>query len=149
VVRLTTGRLFALVTAAAIGACDGDSPDVTSTTIYAVSFDLEATDGPIGALQFDVEYRGGGDAGWVGGAACRWIVQAALHACNDKHHGKLTCAVVDTGGFTGPTPRLQCEFRATDDGLTVDDFDVDVTDASTTDLVPIDVHVFVESVTPR
>ena len=146
-------RLVALVAAVALGACDSDSPDVaTPTTTYTVSFDLEATEEPLGALQFDVEYRGSGDAGWVGagrGAACRFIIQAAIHACNDKRGGKLTCAAVDTGGFTGPTPLLECEFRAADDALTVDDFAVEVTDASTPNLVPVDAEVRVSAVVAR
>lgn len=143
-------RFVVLFTVLAITACDDDSPDFSGpTTTYTVSFDLEATAGPLGALQFDVEYRGGGKGGWVGaggGAACRWIVQAAIHACNDKRGGDLTCAVVDTGGFTGPIPLLECEFRAQDDRLTVDDFDVDVTDASSPNLEPMAAQVVVSSV---
>ena len=134
-------------------ACDSDSPDVTApTTTYTVSFDLEATEGPLGALQFDVEYRGGSPAGWVGaggGAACRWSVQAAIHACNDKRGGILTCAVVDTGGFTGPIPLLECELRSTDDSLTIDEFDVQVTDASSPSLEPMNARVSVTSVVAR
>jgi hypothetical protein len=146
----SAGRPLALVAALTIGACDSDSPDVAApTTTYTVSFDLEATDGPLGALQFDVAYRGGGDAGWVGaggGAACRWIVQAAIHMCNNKRGGKLTCAVVDTGGFTGPIPLLECELVSTNDALTADDFEIEVTDASTPNLEPVDAGVTVSSV---
>jgi hypothetical protein len=114
-----------------------------------VSFDLGPTDEPLGALQFDVEYRGGGEAEWLGaggGAACRWIVQAAIHACNDKRGGTLTCAVVDTGGFTGPIPLLECEIVSTNDALTTDDFEIEVTDASTPYLEPVDAAVTVSSV---
>jgi len=151
-VRLTIFGVVALFASLALGACDDDSPDLSVTTTYTVSFDLEATDGPLGALQFDVEYLGGGRAGWLGaggGAACRWIVQAAIHACNDKRGGNLTCAVVDTGGFTGPIRLLECEFQAIDDALTTDDFAVDVTDASTPHLAPIDAEVRVSSVVAR
>lgn len=144
---------FVVVAALAVAACDSDSPDVTGpTTTYTVSFDLGPTDGPLGALQFDVEYRGGSPAGWVGAggaAACRWSVQAAIHACNDKRGGILTCAVVDTGGFTGPTPLLECEFQSSDDALTVGDFAVEVTDASTPNLDPVDAEVRVSAVVAR
>lgn len=144
---------FVVAAAVAFGACDGDSPDVTApTTTYTVSFDLEATQGPLGALQFDVEYRGGGPGGWVGaggGASCRWIVQAAIHACNDNRGGDLTCAVVDTGGFTGPIPLLECVFVSRDDSVTPEDFDVTVTDASSPNLEPMDATVSVSSVVAR
>ena len=148
--RRSTFSRFVVVAALAVAACDSDSPDVTApTTTYTVSFDLGPTDGPLGALQFDVEYRGGGGRGWVGaggGAACRWIVQAAIHACNDKRGGTLTCAVVDTGGFTGPIPLLECEIVSTNDALTADDFEIEVTDASTPYLEPVDAAVTVSSV---
>lgn len=98
--------------AVALGGCDNDSADFSApTTTHTVSIDLEATEGPLGALQFDDEYYGEGEARWVGaggGAACRWIVQAAIHACN-AHDDRLTCAVVDIGGFTGPIPLVACE----------------------------------------
>jgi hypothetical protein len=143
-------RFVVLVTVLAIAACDDDSPDFSGATMtYTVSFDLEATDGPLGALQFDVEYRGRGGAAWVstGGAAwCRWIVQAALHACNDKRGGDLTCAVVDTGGFTGPGPLVECSLIAADDSLTSDDFVVEVIDASSPNLDPMEAAVVVSSV---
>jgi len=151
-VRLTIVGVVALFASLALGACDDDSPDLSVTTTYTVSFDLEATDGLLGALQFDVTYRGGGRAGWLGaggGVACRWIVQAAIHVCNNKRNGNMTCAVVDTGGLSGPTRLLECEFQAVDDALTVDDFDVDVTDASTVHLAPMEAEVRVSSVLAR
>lgn len=151
-VRFTVVGVLALLSSLGLGACDDDDPDLSLGTTYAVSFDLEATNEPLGALQFDVEYRGSGRAGWLGaggGAACRWIIPAAIHACNNKGNGNMTCAVVDTGGFTGPTRLLECAFRAADDALTVDDFDVDVTDASTPNLVAIEAAVRVSSVVAR
>lgn len=148
--RRSTFSWFVIVAALAVAACDSDSPDVTApTTTYTVSFDLEEAEEPLGALQFDVEYRGGGEADWVdagGGGACRWIVQAAIHACNVRPNGALTCAVVDTGGFSAPIPLLECLLASTDDALTSDDFDVRVTDASSPHLVPVDAVVNVSAV---
>lgn len=112
---------------------------------------LEHTEGPLGALQFDVEYRGPGKVAWHGagaGASCRWIIQADIHACNDKRDDLMTCAVVDTGGFTGPLPLVECELAASDEDLAASDFRVRVTDASTPSLQPIDAEVSVTSVVP-
>jgi hypothetical protein len=144
---------MSVAAAALSAACDDDSSHlVATTTAYTVSFDLQATSGPVGALQFDVEYRGGSShAGWVGaghGVACRWFVQAAIHACNAKRDSLITCAVVDTGGFAGPTPLLECEFAAAGDEVSVRDFEVRVTDASTPDLQPIEAEVSVSAVVP-
>jgi hypothetical protein len=118
-----------------------------------VEFQLLETVEALGALQFDVHYYGG-RGGWVGGgsgADCRWLVDASLHACNDKRGRVLTCAVVDTSGFgfPGPIPLLECDFRSSEPGIDTADFTVTVTDASTPHLVPADATVVVSSVTPR
>jgi len=136
-------RFLAVSTTLAVGACDDDSLPIAETR-YRVAFSLEETTGPVGALQIEVTYRGNGNGGWEGAGGsvgCRWIVQASLHACNDKRGGELSCAIVDTGGFAGPTPLMECDFVATSDAVTAEDFKVKVVDASAPDLSPIDVEV--------
>lgn len=124
--------------------------DDASATEYGVRFDLASSSGPIGALQFDVDYHGG-SGGWLGaggGADCRWLLQAALHACNDKRGGSLTCALVDTNGFSGPSALMECSFKSRN-SVAAGDFAVRVTDASDPGLNPTDARVIVSSVYAR
>ena len=124
--------------------------DDTRATEYAVRFDLGKTSGPLGALQFDVNYHGG-SGGWLGaggGAACTWLVSAAIHACNDKRGGDLTCALVDTTGITGPAALMECSFKSRN-SVAAGDFSVNVTDVSTPDLKPADARVVVSGVYAR
>ena len=150
---LTAGCIAALASAVVgLAGCDDDSLPIAETQ-YAVRLHLEPTTGPVGALQVEVDYLGPGDGGWLGTGGqvgCRWFVPATLHACNDKRGGALSCAVVDTGGFTGPTDLAECSFVATTDSLTASDFDVQVVDASAPDLSPTaaDVTVSVVAVPP-
>lgn len=145
---------FALIVSAvlALGGCGDDSDDSEQlpTIEYVVGFNLGQTTEPVGALQFDVRFLGsdGEWAGAAGGVDCRWIVNAALHACNSKTPGRLACAIVDSSGFTGPTELMECSFLSDDDALTAADFDVQVVDASGTDLAPIDADVTI-TVDPR
>jgi len=131
------------------GVNDATDDDARATE-YGVRFDLAATQGPLGALQFDVKYHGG-SGGWLGaggGAACTWLVSAAIHACNDKRGGDLTCAVVDTNGVSGPAGLMECSFKSRN-SVAAGDFSVNVTDASTPDLNPADARVFVSGVYAR
>jgi hypothetical protein len=124
--------------------------DDASATEYGVRFDLASTSAPLGALQFDVDYHGG-SGGWLGaggGADCRWLIQAALHACNDKRGGSLTCALVDTNGFAGPTALMECSFKSRN-SVAAGDFAVRVTDASDPALNPADARVIVSGVYAR
>jgi hypothetical protein len=131
------------------GVNDATDDDARATE-YGVRFDLAATDGPLGALQFDVKYHGG-SGGWLGaggGAACTWLVSAALHTCNDKRGGDLTCAVVDTNGVSGPAALMECSFKSRN-SVAAGDFSVNVTDASTPSLEPANARVFVSGVYAR
>lgn len=124
--------------------------DDNRATEYGVRFDLAATQGPLGALQFDINYTGG-SGGWLGaggGAGCTWLVPAAIKACNDKRGGDLTCALVDTNGIAGPATILECIFKSRN-SVAAGDFSVRVTDASTPDLQPADARVVVSGVYAR
>jgi hypothetical protein len=137
-------RALATVAVLCVGGCDDEAVELPRID-YIVGFNLEPTTGPVGALQIEVDYLGSNGA-WAGNGgrlACRWIVDASLHACNDKGAGTLSCAVVDTSGFTGPTPLMECSFLSRDDALTAADFDVRVVDSSGIDLAPIDAEVTV------
>jgi hypothetical protein len=119
-------------------------------TKYAIRFDLKQTAGPVGALQVEVDYTGGSGA-WLGAKGkvdCRWTVAASLTACNDKGRGRLSCAVVDQTGFTGPTPLMECTFKSKN-AVTAGDFRVDVVDSSGVDLEPIEARVVVAGVYAR
>ena len=143
--RSNTAFLALTVSASLLlGSCDDESVELPRID-YVVGFNLEPTTGPVGALQIEVEYLGanGAWAGNGGGVACRWIVDASLHACNDKDADTLSCAVVDSSGFTGPTPLMECDFLSRDDTLTAADFDVRVVESSGIDLAPIDADVTV------
>jgi hypothetical protein len=131
---------------------EADDPEeyAADATEYGIRFDVGPTDGPIGALQIEVDHTGTSGA-WLGakaGVACRWMVSASLHACNDKGGGKLSCAVVDTTGFTGPTGLMECSFKSKN-AVSASDFTVDVVDASSPGLEPIDVRVVVAGVYAR
>jgi hypothetical protein len=131
------------------GVNDATDDDARATE-YGVRFELAQTSGPLGALQFDVNYSGG-SGGWLGaggGAACTWLVSAAIHACNDKRGGDLTCALVDTNGIAGPLALMECTFKSRN-SVAAGDFSVRVTDASTPDLEPADARVFVSGVYAR
>ena len=131
------------------GVNDATDDDARATE-YGVRFDLAPTAGPLGALQFDINYTGG-SGGWLGaggGAGCTWLVSAAIHACNDKRGGDLTCALVDTNGISGPASLLECTFKSRN-SVAAGDFSVRVTDASTPDLQPADARVSVAGVYAR
>jgi hypothetical protein len=131
------------------GVNDATDDDARATE-YGVRFDLAPTPGPLGALQFDINYTGG-SGGWLGaggGAGCTWLVSAAIKACNDKRGGDLTCALVDTSGITGPATLIECIFKSRN-SVAAGDFSVRVTDASTPDLQPADARVFVSGVYAR
>jgi hypothetical protein len=131
------------------GVNDATDDDARATE-YGVRFDLAATSSPLGALQFDVKYNGG-SGGWLGaggGAACTWLVSAAIHACNDKRGGDLTCAIVDTNGIAGPAALMECTFKSRN-SVAASDFSANVTDASTPGLEPADARVFVSGVYAR
>lgn len=124
--------------------------DDTRATEYGVRFELASTSVPLGALQFDVKYHGG-SGGWLGaggGAACTWLVSAAIHACNDKRGGDLTCALVDTNGISGPTALMECTFKSRN-SVDTGSFSVNVTDASSPSLEPANARVFVSGVYAR
>jgi hypothetical protein len=132
-----------------IGACDDDSR-APGGFFYTVRFDLEPTDDPLGALQFEVDYTGN-EGEWTGAKSnvhCSWLVDPELHGCNDKGAGRMLCALVDTVGFSGPAPLLECVFRSASDDVNATDFEVDVVDASTPDLVPAVASIAVD-VSPR
>jgi len=131
------------------GVNDATDDDARATE-YGVRFDLGPTQGPLGALQFDVKYHGG-SGGWLGaggGAACTWLVSAAIHACNDKRGGDLTCAIVDTSGISGPAGLMECSFKSRN-SVAASDFSANVTDASTPGLEPADARVVVSGVYAR
>ena len=76
------------------------------------------------------------------------MVSASLHACNDKKGGSLSCAVVDTTGFAGPTALMECSFKSRN-AVSAGDFSVRVVDASGPDLAPVDARVVVAGVYAR
>jgi hypothetical protein len=124
--------------------------DDARATEYGIRFDLAAASGPVGALQVEIDYNGGG-GGWLGAGgtvACRWMVSASLHACNDNRGGNLKCAVVDTTGFAAPTALMECSFKSRN-AVSAGDFSVNVVDASGPDLAPVDARVVVAGVYAR
>lgn len=138
--------LVLMAVAAFAPACDDDSRPGAAGD-YRVRLALVETEAPLGALQFDVE-RLGQSGDWVGaggGVDCLWVVDADLHACNDKRAGLLTCAVVDVDGFSATQDLCDCTFRSRD-RVTASDFRVTVTDASTPGLVAAEATVAVTDV---
>jgi hypothetical protein len=130
--------------AALVVACGQDDEAPPDQASFEVLFALEVSVQPLGALQFDVRYlgRSGDWAGAGAGASCAWLLDADLHACNDKGGGEMTCAVVDPEGFRGPIDLMRCGFRSNDE-VEVEDFRVRVTDASTPWLAPVRATVIV------
>jgi hypothetical protein len=148
--RHPTSTSFALIvsTVLALGGCGDDSDDSEGpTTIsYVVSFNLEQTTGLVGALQFEVKYLGD-DGDWLGAKAkvrCTWRVVAAIKSCTGKENGRMTCAIVDSHGFVGPTALMECDFISHDGEIEAADFRVSVVDALGSDLTPIDVDVTIK-----
>jgi hypothetical protein len=148
----TTPYLEPLAVTVYVSAIDEEEPSTTTTIpppplpfAFDVRIDLESSDRPIGALQFDAVYGGGAAVRW---RSCDWLLDTELQACNTRRGGFLTCAAVDTGGFRGPAALLRCEVGA-DAAISPTDFVTSVTDASDLSLVPIDVSVQVSDVTLR
>lgn len=91
----------------------------------------------VGALQFDVEYKGEGRfVGDADAVACETKIEGALSSYNhivaDRN---LRAAFVAVNGFGGPMRVAECKFQG---DVKVDDFTVTVRDSSSPDLNPID-----------
>ncbi len=105
---------------------------------FAIQFTMGDSGGPVGALQFEVNYSGapGGFIGSADAVAC--TRQAGdFGAFNDNDAGLLTAAYVSITGFTGPINIAACNFASTGGTPVAGDFVITVTDASRPDLTPI------------
>lgn len=93
---------------------------------------------PVGALQFDVAYKGEGRfVGDADAVACETKVQdGALSTYNHVVDQKLLrAAYVSVKGFAGPIRVSQCQFQG---DAKPSDFTVTVKDSSSPDLQPVD-----------
>jgi hypothetical protein len=128
-----------------------NDPDVTPMTpAYDVTVEVTNDAGLIGALQFDLDHRGG-SGGWQGaraGVACRWLVGGGITACNDTGAGKVRCALADISGFQTPAPIVTCVFK-TSESVSPSSFSVQVVDASDPEFNKASVNMAVTSVLQR
>jgi hypothetical protein len=129
---------------------DRRSPAATSALgVYAVTFGVRSGGGRLGAIQFEARPRHSGR--WQGrGAkvACANITGAAMHACNEKSNGVLTCGLIDTNGIPASSDLVRCVFES-DTPVSASDFSVRVVDASNTATKPVHAEVLVTRVKAR
>ena len=102
----------------------------------------------MGAVQFDVKSKVPGN--WKGDAAkvaCTDLASAAMHTCNNKGKGSLSCALIDPNGIGTPTALARCAFQS-GKPVSAADFTVKVVDASNTAMKRVNVSVVVTDVKP-
>lgn len=130
---------------------DGNDPeDSQPVAAYDVVISVTSDSGPVSALQLDINHLGS-SGGWQGAgskANCQELVSANMRACNDKGRGRISCALIDVGGFPTPADVLSCVFK-TGGTVSMSDFSAQVVDASDPQMNPIDVDVRVTSVSQR
>lgn len=92
---------------------------------------------PVGALQYDVEYTGGGRfVGDADAVACETKIEGALSSYNHIVDQKtLRAAFVSVKGFQGPMRVSECKFQGE---VKAEDFKITVRDSSSPDLEPVD-----------
>ncbi|RMD86350.1 MAG: hypothetical protein D6815_00015 [Candidatus Dadabacteria bacterium] len=112
---------------------------------YRVTFGVTDAVGPLGALQFKVEFLGasGGWAGAGGNVHCSDELSGVLAAHNDQGHGTFQAGFVTTEGFETPTAVTTCVFKSRDQ-VTADLFRITVISAADPegnelDYVPVEV----------
>ncbi|RMF25479.1 MAG: hypothetical protein D6760_00880 [Deltaproteobacteria bacterium] len=110
-----------------------------SASAYQVTFGVTEQVGPLGALQFDVEFLGssGGWRGAGGNVDCSTEVPGAIAAFNDTGAGGLHAGIIVQAGIETPTPVATCVFKSRQ-AVTADLFRVRVTDAADAAVNPID-----------
>jgi len=146
---LQVACLFVLC-AGSSGCGDGSDAGVDNATLsYEITIRVTDDVGTLGALQFEVVYTGdsGGWAGFGDTVACEALTEG-LAAAN-HFRGKLKIGLVSLQGIPTPGDVVKCIFR-THDTLDADDFEVEVTDASTleTDPLPAPPRMAVTGVEP-
>jgi len=113
-----------------------------------ITFGVTSRSGRLGAVQFDARAAGISWAGAGKSVACRNISGAAMHACNDKGGGLLTCAVIDPKGFGSPTNLVSCDLESAG-GVDASAFSIKVIDASDAKANAASVTVGVTNLTGR
>ena len=126
-----------------------DTPATSQSGAYAVTFGVRSGGGRLGAIQFEARPRKSGR--WQGrGAkvACANITGAAMHACNEKGNGVLSCGLIDTNGIPASSDLVRCVFES-DAPVSPADFSIRVVDASNTAPKPVSADVVVTRVKAR
>jgi hypothetical protein len=109
-----------------------DSDTDRSARSFAVTVGVNNAAGRLGALQFDISFRGsgrGGFAGAAGSARCQTEIPAALATFNDKGNGTLSGALVDLDGIETPGAVATCTFKSREN-VSAGDFSIRVVDAA-------------------
>jgi hypothetical protein len=111
-----------------------DSDTDRAAVAYSVTVGVTNHPGVLGALQFDIIFRGdaGGFAGAAGSAKCFSEIPAALSTFNDKGKGTLSGALIDLEGIQTPGAIATCTFKSRS-AVGPSDFSVTVVDASPPD----------------
>jgi hypothetical protein len=137
--RKTAGRLFAAAAAvASITLSPAASADVASgqdalsaQTEYKITLAIVSSSGEVGAVQFDVFYKGenGSFSPTFNGTrgACRVSLTNAFGVSNVRNDGRITIGVAGVPGFLTPTQVASCNFSAKEQ-VKPDDFDIRVVD---------------------
>ncbi len=115
--------------------CGDDDPTTSGVAVtYSVTLGVTTASGDLGALQFDVRYRGS-EGGWLGagsGAVCSPTIPVDLATFNDRGEGVLSGAVVDLEGISTPGAVCTCGFK-TREAIRPGRFSIQVIDAAGTD----------------
>jgi hypothetical protein len=125
------------VTSVALG--PGVSADIASgqstlsaETDYRIALAIVSSSGEVGAIQFDVFYKGEGGQfsptfnGTRG--ACHVALTNAFGVSNVREDGRITIGVAGVPGFVTPTQVASCKFSAAE-AIAPGDFDIRVVDA--------------------
>ena len=99
-------------------------------------------------MQFDARSSAGDWQGSGDKVACSPLVSGAMHACNDKGGGLLSCGLIATSGIGSSADIVRCQFQAKA-GISPGDFSVKVIDASNTSTKPVGADVVVTRVSAQ
>lgn len=129
--------------------------ETTTTTMgggnmYKVTFNLASASAAVGSLSFDTLYTGGDFNDTAGGVDCVKGVTSAVYAPNDADTvspKKLSQALIDTGGFSAPTPLATCDFTSSNGAPTAANFPISNVAATDVDFNDITASITV-SVAP-
>lgn len=131
--RLVGGAAASLAAAVALPACGEDTQGLGQD--YDIIFSVTSDSDDMGALQIEVRAENGQFLGRNDAVECRSLVDAIV-AANYVEDSVIRVGLISLQGIDGPRAVLECGLRSRETP-DEEDFDVEVTDASDTNSLPI------------